>query len=133
MNRKIIDIIKSTEVEKAPPSLLESIFCAIEKEKVNLARRYFIFSFLVAIFSSYGAYISLASFNESASFSGLYDVLFLLFRDTAIIFSSFGDYLFSIVESLPIIEISFFILFFLPMFISFRYISKNIKFVFKKA
>jgi len=133
MTKKLVDIFKNTKKDVAPEGLLETILFEIEREKVISVRRYTVFSSFVALFSSYGTYISFVAFDESASFSGFYDISSLLFRDTVIILSFFEDYLFSVAESLPIIEISFFVLFFLPMFVSFNYISKNIKIVFKKV
>jgi len=125
MAKYLIDFIKSINEINPPKGLELAVLSRIEKEikrKIILNRIFGgLFSFISII-----ALVPLAIYTTNEFYqSGFFSFMSLLFSDSKIVFSNFGEYALSIVDSVPLLAITLTLLSVQALLVSVRYIFNN--------
>ncbi len=106
MDNKIRQLILSYNEPAPSNDLYNKIINRIKKEKmIYVRRRIFIFS-LLAIFSMFGAFLSLQATTGELAYSNTFEFLSLLISDFDIVIAYWNNFLMAFLESLPYLTIA---------------------------
>lgn len=113
-----------------PGGLLEKVLSRLEKEQKILAlkRRRIIFSF-GAVISALGLIPAYLALQASLAESGFFQFFSLIFSDSEIIAAYWQNFVLSLLESLPIINLAIFLAVIMAFLEFLKLLTKNLKFI----
>lgn len=105
--------LKKLDIMEPNGNLKEKIIFQIEVEIEKRKERQILFSFALSALSVFAFTSFLFLAGEELINSGFWQILKLIFTDTSIVFAHFSEYLYSLIETMPVFE---FLLFLIPLF-----------------
>ena len=131
MNKDFEQLFDHFELPQPPAGLLERIINRIQTERnlLTVKRRLVIFS--VGFIGSIAAFVPVFKMvYQGFAESGFMQFLSLLFSDTGVVLSYFGNFLSSLLEALPITGLLAFLTVLLIFLESLKLLAKNLKIIF---
>jgi len=109
--RTIQSILTQTTVE-SQTDLVDRILLTIKRKQKNRALIRTVFFALTTTISCFGLFFVWQTESNAIVNSGIGDLLSLLFSDSAVVLNYWREYLFSMVEAVPIVSVAVIALFF---------------------
>ncbi|MEI6296736.1 MAG: hypothetical protein WCO84_03775 [bacterium] len=123
---RIKDYLNTISKKEPSNKLFSLILKRIDTEKAKIAKRNLFYSTIGAIVSSFTLYFGINYANQGFIDSGFYNYFSLVFSDGGTILVFWKEFIISIAESLPVIEITIVLSALLALLISIGTIIKNI-------
>lgn len=118
-------VLRKLAVIEPSENLKNKILFRIESEQEKARKRQLFFSFALSSLSVFAFTAFLFLLGKELINSSFWSILKLVFTDTGIVFTHFSEYLYSLLETMPVF---YFLLFLIPLYIfvlSIKYLVRS--------
>ncbi|MFA6550004.1 MAG: hypothetical protein WCT36_01450 [Candidatus Gracilibacteria bacterium] len=127
MKRNLETILKSLDQIEPPQNLHRNIFMKIARAQKRSALIRFVLFGIATVASFIGIIPVFQNVAQRFYQSGFYHYASLIFSDFEIVLANWKEFGLSLLESLPIAEISIFLAVLLALLLSLKFVAENVK------